>query len=175
MGIDATIIGQMKSQKGKSECLPWDFVKKFLPKCEDEEWVFNVFAMAVYEMVIFLKVPNHIKAAVVNLVEQVNNQADLVLSIIAETICSLNFCHKKDEGQFIKCVQLQYIWIRSHFWGKYTKSLKHLIDTFVPINEFLKQDWLMHQTRKHWVVALRNQDSDSITWKAPWLSRKFVL
>ena len=61
MGIDAKIIGQMKSWKGKSECLPWDFVKKFLTKCEDEEWVFNVFAMVVYGMVIFLKVPNHIE------------------------------------------------------------------------------------------------------------------
>ena len=35
IGIDVTIIGQMKSQKGKSMCLPWDFVKKFLAKCED--------------------------------------------------------------------------------------------------------------------------------------------
>ena len=69
MGIDAQIIGQIKSQKGKSECLIWDFVKKFLTKCEDEEWVFNVFAMVVYGMVIFLKVPNHIKVAMVDLVE----------------------------------------------------------------------------------------------------------
>ena len=39
MGIDAQISGQIKSQKGKSEGLIWDFVKKFLTKCEDEEWV----------------------------------------------------------------------------------------------------------------------------------------
>ena len=73
----------------------------------------------------------------VDLVEQVNNQANLVLAIIAKTICSLNFCRKKGEGQFIGCVQLLYIWIRSHFWDKYTKPLKHFMDTFVPINEFL--------------------------------------
>ena len=113
MGIDATIIGQMKSQKGKNECLPWDFVKKFLAKCEER--VFNVFAMVVYRMVIFLKVPNHIKAAMVDFVKQVNNQANPVPTIIAETIHSLNFYRRKGKGQFIGCVQLLYIWIKSHF------------------------------------------------------------
>ena len=37
MGLDATIICQMKSLKGKSKCLPWEFLKKFLAKCEDQE------------------------------------------------------------------------------------------------------------------------------------------
>ena len=78
MGIDATIIGQMKSQKGKSECLPWDSVNKFLAKCEDQEWVFNVFSIAMYGMVIFLKISNHIEVVVVDLVEKVNNQANHV-------------------------------------------------------------------------------------------------
>ena len=49
------------------------------------------------------------------------------------------------------------------------------MDTFIPINEFLKKDWLMHQTIEEWVAALRNLDSDSITWKAPWLSKKSIL
>ena len=37
MDIDAKVIGQMKKQKGKSECLLWDFVKKYFAKCEDNE------------------------------------------------------------------------------------------------------------------------------------------
>ena len=57
MGTDAKVIEQMKKEKGKTECLPWEFVKKYLAKREDEERVSNVFAMAVYGMVIFLKVP----------------------------------------------------------------------------------------------------------------------
>ena len=70
-----------------------DFVKKFLVKCEDQEWVFKVFATAVNGMVIFSKVLNHIEAAIiVDLVEQVDNQANPVLAIIAETIHFLNFC-----------------------------------------------------------------------------------
>ncbi|XWS30005.1 hypothetical protein CRYUN_Cryun24cG0080900 [Craigia yunnanensis] len=33
----------------------------------------------------------------------------------------------------------------------------------------------MYQTREQWVVALRNLDTDSVNWKAPWMSRKSVL
>ena len=148
MGLDATIIGQMKSLKGKSEYLSWDFLKKFLTKCEDQERVFKVFAVFIYGMAIFPKVLNHIEASVVDLVEQVDNQANLVSAIVAKTIRSLNFCHGKGEGQFIGCIQLLYVWIRSHFQGTYTKLLKHYMDTFVPFNEFLKNDWPMHQMRK---------------------------
>ena len=53
-------------------------MKKFLTKCDDEERVSNLFAMVVYGMVIFPKVLNHIEAVVVDLVEQVNSQANLV-------------------------------------------------------------------------------------------------
>ena len=59
--------------------------------------------MAVYEMVIFPKVPNYIEAAVVDLVEQAKSQANLVSTIIVETIRSLNYYCKKGEGQFIRC------------------------------------------------------------------------
>ena len=86
-----------------------DFVKKFLVKCEDQEWVFKVFATAVNGMVIFSKVLNHVEAVVVDLVDQVNNQVDLVLAIIAKTIRSLNFCSKKGKRQFIGRVQLPYL------------------------------------------------------------------
>ena len=87
------IICQMKNLKRKSECLPWEFLKKFLVKCEDQEWVFKVFAIVMYEMVIFPKISNHIEAAVVDLVEQVDSQANPISAIIMETIRSLNFFH----------------------------------------------------------------------------------
>ena len=105
----------MKTMKRKNEYIPWEFLKKSLAKYEDEEQVFKVFVIVVYGMVIFPKVSNHVEAAIVDLVEQLDNQANLVLAIVAETIHSLNFCWKKGEGQFIGCVQLLYVWIRSHF------------------------------------------------------------
>ena len=73
-------------------------MKKFLTKCDDEERVSNLFAMAVYGMVIFPKVSNHIEAVVVDLVEQVNSQANLVSAIIVEIMRSLNYFHKEGKG-----------------------------------------------------------------------------
>ena len=167
MDMDMTTISQVKTTNGKSKCIPWEFLKKFLAKCEDEEQVFKVFAIVVYRMVIFPKVPNHIETAVVDLVEQVEHKANPISAIVVETICSLNFCRRKVEGQFIGCVQLLYMWIKSHFWGMYSKSLKHFMDTFMPLEEFVKTTWLMYQLREQWVYALRTLDSKKVTWKAP--------
>ena len=61
-------------------------LENVLTKCEDKERVFKVFAIVVYEMVIFPKVPNHIEAVLVDLVEQIDNQANPVLTTIAKTI-----------------------------------------------------------------------------------------
>ena len=54
-----------------------------------------MFSMAVYGMVIFPKVSDHVEAAVVDLVVQVNSQANPVLTIIVETIHSLSYCRRK--------------------------------------------------------------------------------
>ena len=103
-GLDMMTIGQKKTMKEKRECLPWEFLKKFLDKCEDKEQVFKVFAIVVYIMAIFPKVLNHIEAVVMDFVEQIDNQANPIPAIIAKTIHSLNFCRRKGEGQFIRCI-----------------------------------------------------------------------
>ena len=149
--------------------------KKFLNKCEDEEWIFKLFAIMVYGMVIFPKVLNHVEAVIVDLVEQVDNQANPIPTIVVKTISSLNFYWKKGEGEFIGCVQLLYIWIRSHFWGTYTKSLKHYMDSFVPLKEFKKKEWPMHQLGEQRVAVLWNLDFDNVTWKASWFNNKSTI
>ena len=50
-----------------------------------------MFSMAVYGMLIFPKVPDHVEAVVVDLVEQVNSQANPVPTIIIETIHLINY------------------------------------------------------------------------------------
>ena len=55
------------------------------------------------------------------------------------------------------------------------KPLKHYMDTFVPLKEFSKKDWPMHQLREQWVATLRNLDSNNVIWKALWFSRKSTI
>ena len=69
----------------------------------DDDRVIDIFVLVVYEILIFPQSPGYIDMAVVDLIEQINNQANPVPAIIAETIRSLNFCRQKGEGDFIGC------------------------------------------------------------------------
>ena len=91
-------------------------------------WNSDIFAVAKY-----------IDAAVVDLIEQILNQANPVPTIIAETIRSLNYCRRKGEGNFIGCAQLLYIWIRSHFWGKCEASLRFCMSIMISIKKFFQK------------------------------------
>ena len=129
----------------------------------------------VYSILIFPQSSGYVDAAIVDLIEQIDNQVNPVLAIIAETIRSLNYCKRKGKGDFIGYVQLLYIWIRSHFWGKCEVSLKFCMSTMVPIREFYQKEWPKNQTREQWVAALRDLDPAHMTWKAPWMSQGNVL
>ena len=73
MGIDTKVLDQANKQKGNSECLPWEFIKKYFFESKNNERVSNMYAITVYGMVIFPKVLDHVEATVVDLVEQVNS------------------------------------------------------------------------------------------------------
>ena len=111
----------------------------------------------------------------VDLIEQIDNQANPVPTIIAETIRSLNYFRRKKDGEFIGCAQLLYIWIRSHFWGKCEASLKFYMSTMVPVKEFCQKQWPKDQTKEQWVAAFRDLDPDHVTWKALWMNQEGVL
>ena len=88
----------MKSIKREKRVPSVGIFEKVSAKCEGEERTFKVFAITIYGMVIFPKVPNLIKADIVDLVKQVEHQANHAPFIMAETIRSLNFCRRKGEG-----------------------------------------------------------------------------
>ena len=58
----------------------------------------DVFALAIYGLVIFLKVPGHVEVVVIDVIEQMENQANPVPAIVAETLRTLNFCRKNGNG-----------------------------------------------------------------------------
>ena len=129
----------------------------------------------VYGTLIFSQSPRYIDVAVVDLIEEIDNQVNPVPAIITETIRSLNYCRKKGEGNFIGCAQLLYIWIRSHFWGKCEVSLRFYMSVMIPIKEFCRKAWPKDQIREQWVATLRDLDPAHVTWKAPWMNQKGVL
>ena len=173
--MDANIFVPMTKLKGKSESVQCDFLERYIMENNNDDRVKDVFALVVYGTLIFPQLLGYINAAVVDLIEQIDNQVNPVLAILAETIRSLNYCRRKGEGDFIGCAQLLYIWIRSHFWGKCEASLRFCMSTMVRTKNFCQKQWPKDQTREQWVVALRDLDLVRVTWKAPWMNQGSVL
>ncbi|MBA0778224.1 hypothetical protein Gotri_006117, partial [Gossypium trilobum] len=61
-------------------------------------------------------------------------------AVLAKTIISLNFIKKKGDEHFLRCVELLFVWMKSHFRCLY----KHFHQVFVPstrpIEEFLESE-----------------------------------
>ena len=111
MNIDASVFVPMTRLKRKNECVQCDFLERYIIENNDEDWAIDIFALVVYGTLIFSLSPEYIDATVIDLIEQIDNQINLALAIVVETIRSLNYCRKKGKGDFIGCAQLLYIWI----------------------------------------------------------------
>ena len=167
MNVGASFLVSVTRLKGKNECVQYDFLERYMIENNNDDRVIDIFGLVVYGILIYPQSPGYVDATVVDLIEQINNQANLVPTIVAETIRSLNFCRRKGEGDFIGCAQLLYVWIRSHFWGKCETSIKFHMSAIVLIFEFCKKEWPKDKTREQWVAALLGLDLVHITWKAP--------
>ena len=115
MRLEETVVEQNIRKKGKSECFAWDFFKRYIAKNDEEDQVLDVFSLAIYRLVIFPKVPRHVEVAVIDVIEQIEGQANPVPAIVAETLRTLNFCRRSGKGDLVCCIQMLYVWIRSHF------------------------------------------------------------
>ena len=115
MNVDASVFVPITRQKGKNECVQYDFLESFIIENNNNDRIIDIFALLVYDTLIFPQSSGYVDTAVVDLIEQIDNQVNPVLIIVAETIRSLNYCRTKGKGSFIGCAQLLYIWVRSHF------------------------------------------------------------
>ena len=66
MGVNIKIIDQRTKKKGESDCIPWDFLRDFILKHSGEDQTSDVFTLAVYALVIFPRVLEHVEVVVVD-------------------------------------------------------------------------------------------------------------
>ena len=92
MNVDASLLVSVTRLKGKNECVQYDFLERYMIENDNDDRVIDIFGLVVYEILIFPQSPGYVVATVVDLIEQINNQANHVPAIVAETIRSLNFC-----------------------------------------------------------------------------------
>ncbi|XVF20555.1 hypothetical protein REPUB_Repub12eG0010600 [Reevesia pubescens] len=159
------------SVKGESHGVSWNLLKPHIMGDGNEEQSMKLFALTIYELVIFPKVLGHIKISVIDFFEQISGKKiDPAPSIVAKTIRTLNFCKRKGKGRLLACTQLLYIWVQSHFWGAQKVSICPYSSACIPIKEFIKKEWLRGITKEQWITSFQSLESVNITWKAPWIA-----
>ncbi|KAG8490249.1 hypothetical protein CXB51_015532 [Gossypium anomalum] len=112
---DAWAEKQIK-KKNETICVPWSCLRDLVLNHPDMLKRVNLFALAIYGLVIFPKVLGHLEVAVVDFFERLKQGINPVPTILAETFRSLSSYRRKGEGRFIGCAQLLNVWILSHFW-----------------------------------------------------------
>ena len=109
MKVEEAVVEQNIRKKGKSECFAWDFIKRYIEKNDREDQVLDVFALAIYGLVIFPKVPGHVEVAVIDVIEQIAIQANPVPAIVAKTLRTLNFYRRNGNRDLTCCIQMLYV------------------------------------------------------------------
>ena len=104
--IDVSVFVPITRLKGKNECVMYDFLERYIIENNNDDRVIDIFALVVYETLIFPQSLGYVDAAVVDLIEQIDNQVNLVPAIVAKTIQSLNYCRRK--GKRISLAALNY-------------------------------------------------------------------
>ncbi|KAG8500602.1 hypothetical protein CXB51_004435 [Gossypium anomalum] len=93
-------------KKNETICIPWSSLRDLVLNCPDMLKRVNLFALAIYDLIVFPKVLGHIEVAVVDFFEKLKQGINPVSTILAETFRSLSICRRKGEGRFIGCAQL---------------------------------------------------------------------
>ena len=124
MSMDAGFFVPLTKLKGKNECVQSDFLERYIIQNKHDDRVIDIFALVVHGALIFPQSPRYVDAAVVDLIEQVDNQVNPVPAIIAETFCSLNYCQGIVKGALLVVPNCFIFGSKATFGA----SAKHLSD-----------------------------------------------
>ncbi|KAG8472118.1 hypothetical protein CXB51_036215 [Gossypium anomalum] len=90
---DAWAEKQIK-KKNETVCIPWSSLRELVLSHPDTLKRVNLFALAIYGLVIFPKVLGHIEVAVFDFFERLKQGVNPVPTILAETFRSLSTCRR---------------------------------------------------------------------------------
>ena len=129
--------GYLVSKEG-SIGLEWVFLRDFINSHINEDRCLATLTLSIYGLVIFPRVIGHVKVTMIDFFEQVQNHANRSLAIVAETIKSLNICHRKSDERFMECLPMLYVWLRSHFQCETNASQSLIFPIVVQSRSFVK-------------------------------------
>ncbi|MBA0729897.1 hypothetical protein Golax_025542, partial [Gossypium laxum] len=139
MNVDEQLIQIRK--KNEVSCVPWFSLQDLVQNHLDILKRIDLFALAIYELIIFPKVLWHIEVTVMDFFEKLIQGINPIPTILAETFRSLSSYKRKGEGHFIGCAQLFNAWIFSHFWKVELTHFHMISKTFAPLEAYIEKDW----------------------------------
>ncbi|KAK5835165.1 hypothetical protein PVK06_010851 [Gossypium arboreum] len=175
IGLTNTWAEKQIKKKNEISCISWFSLRDLVLNYPDILKTVNLFALAIYRLVVFPKVLGHINVTVMDFFEKLKQGIKPIPTILAETFRSLNSCRRKGEERFIGCAQLLNVCILSHFW-KVECTLYHMFSkTFTPLEAYLEKEWPKDVTKEHWVSVFQNLRAEYVTWRAPWIRPSVLL
>ncbi|MBA0725632.1 hypothetical protein Golax_022200 [Gossypium laxum] len=139
-------------KKNEVNCVPWFSLQELVHNHPDVLKRVDMFALAIYGLIIFPKVLGHVEVAVVDFFEKLRQGINPVPTILAEIFRSLNACRKKGKG--VSSDALSYL-------------MFEFLATFGKWSAHLEKDWPKDITEQHWVSIFQNIRAEDITWRAP--------
>ncbi|KAL1175379.1 hypothetical protein V6Z11_A04G085300 [Gossypium hirsutum] len=128
----------------------------------------DVFALSIYDLVIFPKALRHMDEAVVDVFDRLDKGITPMLAILAETFRYLSVCRRASEGRFIGCAQLLLAWFHSHFWKVDKVSYWVFSESYSPLKEIIAMSRRDDISEENWIVLLRNLQEEDVEWRASW-------
>ena len=96
-GMTDTWAEKQINKKNEVSCIPWFSLRELVQNHQDTLRRIDLFALAIYGLVVFPKVLGHIEVAVVDFFEKLRQRINPVPTIFVETFRSLNACRRKGE------------------------------------------------------------------------------
>ncbi|MBA0662512.1 hypothetical protein Goklo_006619 [Gossypium klotzschianum] len=126
-----------------------------------------LFTFSLYGLIVFPKALGYVSVQLADFLFQIEKGVNPAPAVLAETIISLNFIRKKGDEHFLRCAELLFVWMKSHFRCLYKHFHLVFVPLIRPIEEFLESEWPPNQSIEVWVQNLSTLIYQEVEWKAP--------
>ncbi|MBA0636375.1 hypothetical protein Godav_024560, partial [Gossypium davidsonii] len=168
-GMSEQWVAARIKQKGDRKCITWKSLKYLILTHPHVRKKLDVFALSIYDLVVFPKALGHVDEAVADLFDLLEKKVTPIPVILEETFKSLSVCRKAGEGRFIGCAQLLLTWFHSHFWKVDRVSYRVFSKNYSSLKEIVATTRRDAISEEKWISIFQDLQEEDIKWRAPWL------
>ncbi|MBA0568587.1 hypothetical protein Golob_006071 [Gossypium lobatum] len=130
-GMSEQWVAARIKQKGDSKCIPWKNLKDLILTHPNTKKKVDVFALSIYDLVVFPKALEQFDEAVTDLFDRLDKRVTPIPSILAKTFKSLNTYRRAGDGYKKKIREM------SNAWNQ-TRRMKRLVVGSMTTPEYIE-------------------------------------